>query len=1162
VARDKLGMFLGKGHPINYNLKDEAGNPEFLQQYRDTDLTKDPSSGKELLDLDNSDTGLLGDYLRYVMDNFAHNEFPIKGKNYRAATANRGDALPKPEQTGAEDVFAASNTPGGIELGKYSSSGKFSGDIIDKTAGSRGHNLLKSTPGSFGSLSPAIDTTGKVISTPATSENDLLRESSDILETYNRFSPDKRAFAERGKTTEEADSDPTMYPHREFGDYTKGSESESFSYDSLIDVAASLMAKSAGWDTDGEKPGTSRDPEKVFPSEFAMSYQDTQIATGKKNIDVEKLRSKNSYGTPTRSGLGESYRSGRGSFLVDNDENADISSFGTVYTPDNKFDDPSSGAVASAQAIASLVAVSALGKNLMDDVIGALDSTSNVPLGRGPFLKGAFGNHVDINIRALYQLLLTPTHSAKFSTCVDRGISVMFDSKIKTLSKLGSRTGTQVNDAESKATDMLTGSPGYWLAVCRGIIRNVDGVFSDAESVVLGNFTSIENLVKLLGSSKLIGFFKYLASIGDISLTAGMGTSLSNTDDDNSFFNVDKLPDGPATRVGKSRSSEGNTTTSLAWRGTALPSVYLLPREILKATVEMGTGGFGVNPAKGMMATTLWDKTYADMSLKGEGQRIPGGVVERLENTLDAEYCPFYFHDLRTNEIVAFHAFLSSLTDTFSPQFTDMKGYGRMDPVQIYSNTTRNIGLSFIVAATSQEDFDEMWWKINKLVTLVYPQYSKGTQVATADSKYIQPFSQVLKSSPMIRLRVGDVVKSNYSKFNLARTFGIGTDDAVDLKPPGQEDAGGSKLPGALGGAMDKLNALLDKDLVDFFLGLYGSPLGLISNDVAGLGFLNNRMGRAAVSQFLVNGFGNPILTQVVGQRLRDPDTVVNAAPKSFTLSSVIDGLGAGGGGLFGYGYRSPAVVFLKPTDGKGYKYKQGSDTEIVRFNRPIRCMISERIEEPISKSDASSKMSKTRTIYKVVCTDLGAPFKYLLKGHFFINHSDIIADPAFIFNVAMLPALSLRGALNAAVESLTNEAAVAAGVPADTVNLNVSDTAKFFDSEENPIVKAFNSSRGRGLAGFVRRLTIKHLDGTTTWETDWNSRAPKFVKVEIGFSPIHDIQPGIDSQGFNRAPVYNVGRSMEHIAGDPYDDNGHASKFGFRNQGRATFKSKKIVED
>ena len=42
-----------------------------------------------------------------------------------------------------------------------------------------------------------------------------------------------------------------------------------------------------------------------------------------------------------------------------------------------------------------------------------------------------------------------------------------------------------------------------------------------------------------------------------------------------------------------------------------------------------------------------------------------------------------------------------------------------MDDVKIYKNTTRSIGLSFVIAATSQADFDEMWFKVNKLVTLV-----------------------------------------------------------------------------------------------------------------------------------------------------------------------------------------------------------------------------------------------------------------------------------------------------------------------------------------------------------------------------------------------------------------------------------------------------------
>ena len=40
-------------------------------------------------------------------------------------------------------------------------------------------------------------------------------------------------------------------------------------------------------------------------------------------------------------------------------------------------------------------------------------------------------------------------------------------------------------------------------------------------------------------------------------------------------------------------------------------------------------------------------------------------------------------------------------------------------------------------------------------------------------------------------------------------------------------------------------------------------------------------------------------------------------------------------------------------------------------------------------------------------------------------------------------------------------------------------------------------------------------------------------VKVSISFAPIHDIAPGMDSQGGIRAPLYPVGDISSHLAGD-----------------------------
>ena len=56
---------------------------------------------------------------------------------------------------------------------------------------------------------------------------------------------------------------------------------------------------------------------------------------------------------------------------------------------------------------------------------------------------------------------------------------------------------------------------------------------------------------------------------------------------------------------------------------------------------------------------------------------------------------------------------------------------------------------------------------VNKLTTLAYPQWTQGTQLSTTgEDRFIQPFSQVIGASPVVRVRVGDVIKSNYSKFN------------------------------------------------------------------------------------------------------------------------------------------------------------------------------------------------------------------------------------------------------------------------------------------------------------------------------------------------------------------------------------------------------------
>ena len=120
---------------------------------------------------------------------------------------------------------------------------------------------------------------------------------------------------------------------------------------------------------------------------------------------------------------------------------------------------------------------------------------------------------------------------------------------------------------------------------------------------------------------------------------------------------------------------------------------------------------------------------------------------------------------------------MEGISDSFSPKWNATRGFGRTDPVQVYESTERKIGLTFWIVPTDEQDADEMYFIINKIVSMVYPQWSRGTQRMTADGKvkFIQPFSQVPTASPLVRMRLGDLFKSNYTPRGLKRQFGYGT---------------------------------------------------------------------------------------------------------------------------------------------------------------------------------------------------------------------------------------------------------------------------------------------------------------------------------------------------------------------------------------------------
>lgn len=609
-----------------------------------------------------------------------------------------------------------------------------------------------------------------------------------------------------------------------------------------------------------------------------------------------------------------------------------------------------------------------------------------------------------------------------YDDCVTKGLDIVFG-------EIGSGT-----------IDRMLSAPGYYAIQVRAITRSANTIGNSIAQSFSGQLNPLKivealtGMIEVIRSSKIISAINIYATIGDVAMSLeDAGAQREEIAGVVKHSKIDALSDTTqGAAVSKNRLKD---RLKLAWSGNRVDSQLLVPAVVYGAGVmykniqggkDSMLGIEGLGSLTGNESGFTRSKTKAVIS---KSSRISNYEASKIENKLDAEYVPFYFHDLRTNEIVGFHAFLSNLTDSFAANYESHEGYGRIDAVKIYKNTTRKISLSFMMVATSKRDFDEMWLKINKLTTLVYPQWSAGTALETEDGKkFTMPFSQLPTASPLIRLRLGDLFRSNVSKFNLARLFGLGTDNFKIDSTPGE-----GKLI-STGEEAAKLVRKVDKISKGhkFWInaGTYKGPPG---------------------SPPLI---GSPV----------PPDRLVIESDRTFM------------------------VVVTNADD---------ADKGVVKV-----------------KLDA-----------------------------------DHIANTA-LSNYANSVVYASLDELTPAIETYKKLARDAVSMGASS---EIAPAAEFF-SDDNAIIRSFKSVGGKGLACFIDSMDFDHLNGgQIKWETEqYGSRAPQVLTVTMNLSPIHDIAPGIDHNGFNRAPIYNVGDLVRGFAGDNWDENGEGSfdyKFSKKNR-------------
>ena len=81
-------------------------------------------------------------------------------------------------------------------------------------------------------------------------------------------------------------------------------------------------------------------------------------------------------------------------------------------------------------------------------------------------------------------------------------------------------------------------------------------------------------------------------------------------------------------------------------------------------------------------------------------------------------------------DYIHFRAFIDSFSDAYSANWNSQKYMGRAEPFYKYDSFTRQVNLSFTVAAQSKPEIMEMYRKLNYLVSNLAPEYTSAGYMA------------------------------------------------------------------------------------------------------------------------------------------------------------------------------------------------------------------------------------------------------------------------------------------------------------------------------------------------------------------------------------------------------------------------------------------------
>ena len=143
------------------------------------------------------------------------------------------------------------------------------------------------------------------------------------------------------------------------------------------------------------------------------------------------------------------------------------------------------------------------------------------------------------------------------------------------------------------------------------------------------------------------------------------------------------------------------------------------------------------------------------------------------------------FYHVPTGNNVYFKAFVENIQDNYSSNWNQTEVYGRMDPIQTFQSTTRNISFDLVIPAFSYEESRDNLRKVGTLASFLYPAYEIAGNATT------------ISSGPLIKIKFLNIIMDVGGNVNSEQDTNNTTTNQNVGRGATAEEAG---LLGTLGG--------------------------------------------------------------------------------------------------------------------------------------------------------------------------------------------------------------------------------------------------------------------------------------------------------------------------------------------------------------------------